>query len=635
MASTRGPDAGPPGLRLSAYGEGGVLVTVRGPDPDQRWRTTQALATALRADRVPGLVDVVATYDSLLLTHDPGQTTAAALGERVRTAYAGLPAAAASPPAAPRVVEVPVLFGGDAGPDLVEVAAELGTTAGELVDRLADGPWTVRFVASPVGSPFAERDDWEVSVPRLGSPRAAVPPGSVALSGAQAMVYPVASPGGWRLVGRTPVPLVALSPAGPRVPYAAGDLLRLVPVDRTAYVDLAPARRPTVADATPTDATPTPHVRRASTCRHDGPPVLRVREAGRATLQDLGRPGLGHLGVAVHGASDRGSAVLANLLVGNPPGAPLLEVTASGVRLRAGADLLVAGTGAPLAGAPPTGRASGAPPSPAPRVDGVPVPVAEPVVLRAGSVLELPAPTTGLRTYLAVAGGLGDPGGAGSAGTLGAVAGSVSPDAGLGVGGLLGRGDALVAGACVCGWRQPHGVEPPFRFDGARLGGAGTVAPGAARWVTVTAGPERDRFDAATLLGPWTVGAASNHVGLRLEGPVPRRVGAPDGEARSRGVPVGAVEVPPHGGLLALLPGRLVTAGYPVPLVATSLALDVLGQARPGDRLLLREVTLEEALEARRRRATAYADLARRVRTALTAGGLAHLVGVSDPEPRW
>ncbi len=144
------------------------------------------------------------------------------------------------------------------------------------------------------------------------------------------------------------------------------------------------------------------------------------------------------------------------------------------------------------------------------------------------------------------------------------------------------------------------------------------------RAVDVVPGPERDEFATAELTGPWTVSASSDHVGLRLEGPTPSRAGA--GELLSRGVPVGAVEVPPAGGLLALLRGRLVTAGYPVPLVATSTAVDLLGQARPGDVLRLREVDVVQARAARRARTSALATAADRARTALVASGLGHLL---------
>ena len=131
----------------------------------------------------------------------------------------------------------------------------------------------------------------------------------------------------------------------------------------------------------------------------------------------------------------------------------------------------------------------------------------------------------------------------------------------------------------------------------------------------MTAGPELEEFAPEELRGPWTVSVQSDHVGLRAEGPTPVRAGR--AEILSRGVPVGAVEVPPNGGLLVLLYGRLVTAGYPVPYVATSSSLDVLGQARPGDRLELRQVPLADAVSRARSRREELRLLAVRAANAL------------------
>jgi KipI family sensor histidine kinase inhibitor len=222
-------------LEVSAYGDTGVLAGVVHDDYETRWSTTQRLATAVREARPDWLVDLVATYDHLFLTFDPvagDHESATALlrrlfdGQRVGTTPEG------------RTLEVPVLFGGEAGPDLRDVAAELDLSAEGLVARLTQGPWQVRFVAGPVGTPFTDRTDWSAAVPRMRVPRVQVPPGSVALSGSQSIVYPVLSPGGWRLVGRTPLRL-ADPDAEDLVAYGAGDRLRYVAIDRARYDELA------------------------------------------------------------------------------------------------------------------------------------------------------------------------------------------------------------------------------------------------------------------------------------------------------------------------------------------------------------------------------------------------------------
>ena len=174
---TAGPRAR---LDVRPYGDTAVLAGVIDEDYESRWATTQAVAAALRGAPPDWLVDLVATYDHLFLTFDPGlgdheSVTAALERAHEERSTAGVPEG--------RTLEVPVLFGGDAGPDLDDVAEELALSAETLVDRLTHAPWRVRFVAGPVGTPFTDRGDWDVAIPRVPVPRVRVPPGTVALSG--------------------------------------------------------------------------------------------------------------------------------------------------------------------------------------------------------------------------------------------------------------------------------------------------------------------------------------------------------------------------------------------------------------------------------------------------------------------
>ncbi|MCW2762091.1 MAG: allophanate hydrolase subunit 2 family protein [Marmoricola sp.] len=322
---------------------------------------------------------------------------------------------------------------------------------------------------------------------------------------------------------------------------------------------------------------------------HDhGPPRITVESAGFAVVQDLGRPGHGDKGIAVNGAGDRWSAQMANVLVGNAPGTPLLETVGSSTSLHFNADTLVSITGA----------------STRPLVAGRPAPMWDPFVVEAGATLVLPTPDQGWRLYVAVAGGLQE--------TM--LLGSVSPDPLLGVGRRLSRGDTLDLGSCVCGVSHPHYVHPLFRLGARRPSWRSTAV------VEVTPGPELHQFDEQALRGPWEVSPQSDQVGLRAEGATPARTTVT--EILSRGVPVGAVEVPPVGGLLVLLYGRLLTAGYPVPYVATTVSLDTLGQVRPGDHLVLRRTNVPSAVEQLLAGRRELAEVAARATTALSGSGL-------------
>ncbi len=226
-------------LDLRQYGDVGVLAGVLGEDYESRWRRTQTLAAAVRHEDLPWLVDLVATYDHLFVTFDPGScdyATVQALLERLNRV---IDEEGVADLEGGRTFRVPVLFGGEGGPDLVAVASELEVTVDELVSRLTEAPWQVRFVASPVGTPFTDRSDWDHSVPRMQVPRVAVPPGSIALSGSQSIIYPVRSPGGWRLVGRTPLRVVDLTgEAEDLVAYRAGDRLQYVSIDEGRFAEL-------------------------------------------------------------------------------------------------------------------------------------------------------------------------------------------------------------------------------------------------------------------------------------------------------------------------------------------------------------------------------------------------------------
>ena len=270
-----------------------------------------------------------------------------------------------------------------------------------------------------------------------------------------------------------------------------------------------------------------------------------------ATVQDVGRPGWASIGVTTSGAADRSSADLANRLVGNDPSAATVEVTAGGLAVRAGRTVLVALTGAP-AGV---------------RVDGRPAPFDAPLTLAAGQVLALGVPPVGLRTYLAVRGGVDVP----------PVLGSRSTDILSGLGPApLRPGDRLPVGSLAAA--EPFVDVAPVR------------SPSSRPVLRVLPGPRRDWLAPAAWTAlttqEWAVTADSNRVGLRLSGP--RLARARDDELPSEGLVPGAVQVPADGAPVLFLADHPVTGGYPVLAVVTSADLAAASQLRPGDPLRFR-----------------------------------------------
>lgn len=180
-----------------------------------------AMYTALTEDRPDGVVDIVPAARTVLLVTDPAVTSLAALEASVR---ALTPRPGGRPPG--ELVEVPVTYD---GPDLPAAAELIGCAEKELVRRHTATVWTVAFCGFAPGFGYLTSPDWPFDMPRRPTPRASVPPGSVALAGEFCGVYPRASPGGWQLVGQTALAAFDLS----RDPAA---LLR--PGTRVRFVDV-------------------------------------------------------------------------------------------------------------------------------------------------------------------------------------------------------------------------------------------------------------------------------------------------------------------------------------------------------------------------------------------------------------
>jgi len=283
-------------------------------------------------------------------------------------------------------------------------------------------------------------------------------------------------------------------------------------------------------------------------------PALEVLTPGPlSTVQDLGRPGWAALGVGRSGAADRGALRLANRLVGNPEDAAAVETTLGGLAVLASVDLVVAVTGAaaPL------------------RVGGRPRNTHAAVLVPAGERVELGTPATGLRSYLAVRGGL----------QVEPVLGSRSADLLSGLGpSPLRPGDRLPVG--------PPPAAPIPVVDVA----AATAPTGDDVVVRAVAGPRADWF-AATALGVlattrWRASGDSDRVGVRLEGGRLDRTRTD--ELPSEGMVPGALQVPPSGEPVLLLADAPSTGGYPVVAVLLAADVDRAAQLRPGQGLRIR-----------------------------------------------
>lgn len=190
-----------------------------------------ALTATLDADSPIGVLEIVPAYATILLEYDPMLTDAEAVERAVREA-AHSTATVAHVPA--RVVEIPTCYGGDLGPDLDDMADEVGLAPDEVIRLHAGANYRVACMGFSPGWAYLMGLPAELEVPRLRIPRTRIPAGSVAVGGAQTGVYPLESPGGWRLIGRTPLRL--FDPDRPE-PFSLrpGDGVRFVPVSADEY----------------------------------------------------------------------------------------------------------------------------------------------------------------------------------------------------------------------------------------------------------------------------------------------------------------------------------------------------------------------------------------------------------------
>ena len=214
----------PPAPRIIPFGDAALLIEW-GTEPDLELNAqVHALAASLEAAGLVGIRAAVPGFVSLLLEFDPLQVVA---GKHTQTKHGLLSGTAARQGA--RARRIPVVYGGDFGPDLDAVASELRLTPARVVELHTSVPQTVYMLGFSPGFPYLGDLPAEMSLPRRRTPRERVEPGSVAIAGRQTGIYTTPSPGGWHLLGRTPR-LLFDPHREPPAYLAAGDQVELVPI---------------------------------------------------------------------------------------------------------------------------------------------------------------------------------------------------------------------------------------------------------------------------------------------------------------------------------------------------------------------------------------------------------------------
>jgi KipI family sensor histidine kinase inhibitor len=468
-----------------------------------------ALARALLSDPLPGLTDIVPGYVNVYLEFDADRVSKSQVERWLKQRMQALP----SPPDG-KQVEIPVRYD---GPDLPWVAQQTGLPVEEVV-RLHHQPlYRVFATGFTPGFPFLGPLDERLCRPRRSTPRAQVPAHSVAIAGTQTGIYPLPSPGGWHLIGTALTQVY--NPHRENVfLLEAGDRVRFVPSQ--GPTPELPAVRPLL----PTEP------------RY---PALRVEQPGLLDLvMDGGRQMAGRFGLAASGVLDTHSAAIANRMVGNPAGTPLLELTLNGPVCSVLSPVVAAFAGYGMTVL----------------VNGQPAPGAQTFALRKGDVLSFEPSAEGVRGYLAIAGGIESR----------QFWGSASTD----VTGLVGR--ALQAGD-VLGLAAPRMPLAGFGF--------GQQWP-LKRRIRLLTGPQYSLEAMQALCrAPFEL-VSGDRMGLRLSGPE-----VPGGGLISEATPLGAIQITTQGQPLVLLNDRGRIGGFTKPAIVHPADLPGLAQLRPGQKV--------------------------------------------------
>lgn len=210
--------------RLLPLGDSALLIQLGDEIDPALNRQVHAFERRLRADRLPGVIESVPAYASILVHYDPLQLNLRQVSEWAATEAEVAETETASNP---RTIEVPVRYGGADGPDLDSIAKRHGISVDEVIRIHTSRDYIVYMMGFTPGFPYMGRLDEAIATPRLETPRTLVPAGSVGIAGAQTGIYPIDSPGGWRILGRTSLRLLDPDAEQPFL-FSPGDTVRFV-----------------------------------------------------------------------------------------------------------------------------------------------------------------------------------------------------------------------------------------------------------------------------------------------------------------------------------------------------------------------------------------------------------------------
>lgn len=530
-------------MRFSALGDSAIVAQCGDVISQETLQRVRNFATAVERASLPGVTDVVPSFTTITIFYEPPKVAVPVElpYEHLRRELEAIAAASAS--AASGEIEsagvevvVPVCYGGEYGLDIAAVAERAKLSENDVINLHASGDYLVHAIGFSPGFPYLGGLPAKLHTPRHSTPRTVVPAGSVGIGGAQTGIYPIATPGGWQLIGRTPLRLFDPTKKQPAL-LRLGDRVRFHPIAHAEFSALSsPAEETKLAESSQASA------------------GIRVLRAGMlTTVQDLGRKGHRAAGVPIGGAADTDAARIANWLVGNHENATVLEFTLVGPELEFLTDALIAVGGADFGACPRW----------------------QPIAVTAGTRLNFGAARSGCRGYCAIAGGFQvDP-----------VLGSASTFLRGGFGGHGGR--ALRDGDTLPVRRATRETKGQWRID-ERILPAYSASP----TLRVVRGAQAGKAFDELVPREFTVTPRADRMGLRLSS---EPLHSDAASLLSTAVAPGTIQLPPDGQPIVLMADAQTIGGYPQVGHVIGVDMPLAAQLRPGDRVHFSEITLEQA----------------------------------------
>ncbi len=508
----------------------------------------------LRACNHHAIIDTIPSYSALLVNYRPELISYGELVSYLITLSQNIDTELELDK---EVVEIPVLYGNENGTDLGAVAKHNNLSIEDVISLHSEPEYLIYMLGFTPGFPYLGGMNKKLATPRLETPRLKIEAGSVGIAGEQTGIYPISSPGGWQLIGQTPLELFNINRKDP-ILLKAGQYIKFKAINQEEF-DKIKAQN-TVNNS------PNSNINNYNYRSKKG---FMVRNQGfLTTIQDKGRYQYQAFGVPVSGAMDTYSLSLANILVDNDVDEAVLEATILGPTIEFTEDNIIAITGADLM----------------PNVNGIEVMMNSAFLCHKGDVLSFKGVKTGSRAYIAFAGGLAVP----------KVMASKSTYIKAGIGGYKGR---KLEKNDEIGFENPKLSLTNLSSRRLFINELDNQTSKKVLKLRVIMGPQEDRFTEkginTFLNSVYTVSNEFDRMGCRLEGEKIQHIA--DGNIISDGISFGAIQVPSHGTPIIMLADRQTIGGYTKIANVISIDLPKIAQAKAGDKIIFEKISITEA----------------------------------------